>query len=87
VHRITNAKSDRYSYSYCYRDTNSDSYAYAYAYTDADVDTYTEACSNTEASAHAAASTVVRLIAAPNIILTPKAFGSQLSKAFASTIQ
>jgi len=52
VHRITNANGD------CNRDSNCNCYA------DSDGDTYTaEACSNTETSAHAAASPVVRLIA------------------------
>jgi len=56
VHRITNANGDCDSYG--------DSDSYGNGYTDADVDTYTaEACSNTETSAHAAASPVVRLIA------------------------
>jgi len=65
---VTNPEPD------CYCDANSDSYGNGY--TDADVDTYAEACSNTKASANAAASPVVRLITRREIALTPKAFGS-----------
>ena len=54
VHRITNANGDG----------DRDRYSYCNCYADADGDTYTaEACSNTKASSHAAASPVVRLIA------------------------
>ena len=70
----THGNCDRDSHSNCYCHANSDSYGNGY--TDADVDTYAEACSNTKASANAAASPVVRLITRREIALTPKAFGS-----------
>jgi len=61
VHRITNTNTNANANGDCDRDSHS--YSHCNGYANADADTYTEDCSNTKASSHAAASTVVRLIA------------------------
>jgi hypothetical protein len=73
----TNLYAYAYTFCYIYTDAYSNSYADAYA----------EGYRATEASPDASASPVVKLTADHKIVFAPKAFVSQLPKAFASVVR